>query len=229
MKELDIQITEENYQRAITAHSGACLVADAIKEKYPQFSGIRVNVASVRVTDQKAGRRYIYLTPPSVSDTLLFFDQGWPEKTLPKRLRIRDLVRVTQLTRSASAVKSDAKNRTKRLAELEAKVQTTELTSDEKRALTRLRKPYNPPIRPTKPDKPISEGNDNNLVIHGGYESRRDFRRNPNLLAGRTRHFGAKNAQPSEVFKKAVKEAVLADRKKRRRGFGHAPDAGAIA
>jgi hypothetical protein len=216
MKELDIQITEENYQRAITAHSGACLVADAIKEKYPQFSDIKVNVASVRVTDRKAGQRYIYLTPPSVSDTLLFFDQGWPEKTLPKRLRIRDLVRVTQLTRSASAVKSDTENRAKRLAELEAKVQTTELTSDEKRTLTRLQKPYNPPVRPTKPDKPIAEGNDEQLVIYGGYESRRDSRRNPNLLAGRTRHFGRKNAQPSQVFKQAVKEAVLADRKKRR-------------
>jgi hypothetical protein len=35
--ELRFEITKENYERAIIASSGSCLVADAIKEQYPHF------------------------------------------------------------------------------------------------------------------------------------------------------------------------------------------------
>jgi hypothetical protein len=206
MKELEIEITEENYKRAITENSGGCLVADAIKEAYPRFTNVKVDVATVRVTDPEKGERYTYLTPPSVGQTLLFFDQGWPEKSLPKKLRVRNLVRITPITISASSAKATAERKVKRLAELEEKEQGgLSLTSEEKRSLTRLQKPS--VVRPTTEGKPIVEGEEPNIVIRGGRERGHEGKKkNPNLLAGRTRHFGAKLAEPGEVFKGAVKE-----------------------
>lgn len=226
MKILKLEITEQNYQRAIKANSGACLVADAIKEQYPELSEVKVDVATIRVTDRKAGERYFFLTPPSVVDTLLYFDQGWQEKTLPKKLRIRNLVRIVPITRSASAVKSGAERRTKRLTELQAKVgQGETLTSDEKRILTRLEN-YTPTERPTSYGPATAEGEGEDMVIRGGNPTQvtgrpSQTKTNPNMLAGKNRHFGAKTAVPSEPFKEAVeaaaKEAVEAYKRSRRR------------
>ena len=129
---LKIDITEENYKRAVCAKSSACLVADAIKEQYPEFSRVHVDVATIRVTDKDRGVRYTYLTPKAVAETLLFFDQGWTEDTFPKTLRIREAVRVTPIIRTPNNLKMADEQRADRLSELEAKEQNgEELTRDE--------------------------------------------------------------------------------------------------
>ena len=217
LQELRIEITPENYERAITANSGSCLVADAIKEQYPQFSTVKVDVATVRVTNRKTGEKYTYLTPPSVAESLVFFDQGWREESLPKKLRIRTLLRVTPITRSASDVRLKGEKMAQRLAQLEAKERNQEpLTSDERRSLGRLRKPKTIVTRPTSEGFAKVEGDEEAPVIRGGKEPVANRVRNPNLLSGRDRHFAGKRLQPSQVFTQAVKEAVLADRKKQR-------------
>jgi hypothetical protein len=206
MKELLFEITAENYNRAVTAASGACIAADAIKEAYPQFTNVRVNVATTRVTDKEKGVRHTYLTPPSVADALLYFDQGWREEELPKKLRIRELVRTTPITRSASSIRSTQARRKEQLAELEAKEKSgAELTRDDKMRLTKLRNPKPAPVRPPNEGRPVIKGSERNEVIYGGRDRLIEgATKNPNLLAGRTRHFGAKTAKPSQVFKEAV-------------------------
>jgi hypothetical protein len=215
--EMKLEITKENYDRAITANSSACLVADAIKEQYPRFSNVKVDVATVRITDKQRGCRYIYLTTPKVAETLLYFDQGWPEKVFPKKLRIRNPVRILPITRSESSVKARmAKNATRR-AELEAKEQGGEvLTEKEKASLTKLRNPA-PKVSRAKSYGPATvEQVGDDVIVRGGVPPKYP-KRAANLLDQRTRHFGAKSAQPSEVFQEAVKQAVAADRKKRRK------------
>jgi hypothetical protein len=212
--ELKVEITKENYERAVQASEGTCLVADAIRERYKEFSNVKVNVATTRATDKKHGFRYLYLTPPSVSQMLLAFDQGWKEKAFPIIVRIRQLVNVTPIIRSVSNVKIKAEHRATRLAELEAKEQRGEtLTHGDRRALGKLRNPKPAPERPTTYGEAIEIRND---AIIGRPPPVRYEKLNPNLLAGQTRHFGAKLAQPSEVFKQAVEEAVKADRAKRK-------------
>jgi hypothetical protein len=207
-KELQVEITEENYKRAVTAASGGCIVADAIKAAYPKFSTVKVNIATIRVTDRESGERGTYLTPPSVGQTLLYYDQGWDEKKLPKKLRIRDLVRVTPITRSESSKKSYAALKLARLAQLESKEASgTELTPIEKTSLTKMRNPKFTPIRPKNEGKGKAEGSERDLIIRGGRDRAVEgSKKNPNLLAGRTRHFGAKLAEPSQVFKEAVEK-----------------------
>src|SRR4029077_4496531 len=195
------------YERAIRASSGSCLVADAIKDQHPEFSSVKVDVATVRFTDKKQGVRYIYLTPASVAETLLAFDQGWTEdeKSLPRTIRIRTGLMVAPITRSASDLKAKAQHRAARITELEAKEQTgNELTGVEKRALSRLRNPKQTPERPTAYGSPKAEPLKGDEVILMGGKPNPTAKYNANLLHGHDRHFGAKTAQPSEVFKRAV-------------------------
>lgn len=217
-QELRFEITQENYERAITANSGGCLVADAIKEQYPQFSNVKVDVATVRFTDKGRGMRYVYLTTPSVRDALLYFDQGWKEEELPKMLRLRTMLKIIPITRSASMVKTTAERRAARLAELETKEQGGEqLTSHEKSVLTRLQNPKETPVRPTTygpMETEVVKGDE--VIVRGRPEKKTAYRlHQANMLAGRDRHFGAKTAKPSAVFQEAVKAAVQADRAER--------------
>ena len=133
---LKVEITKENYDKAVKASSGGCLVADAIKREYPKFSHVQVDVATTRISDRKTGERYVYLTPAPVQEMLLAFDQGWPESSFPRTIRFRKAVKIFPVTVSASNVKATAERQTARLAELEAKEKSGEsLTDGEARAL----------------------------------------------------------------------------------------------
>jgi hypothetical protein len=217
---LKVEITKENYEQAIQASSGSCLVADAIKKQHPNFSSVKVDVATIRFSDKERGERYLYLTPPSVYQTLLFFDQGWQEAKLPKTLRIRTPLKIIPITRSASDVKLKAERRAARLAQLEAKEKSGKrLTGLEKRSIERLRNPKQPTVRP------LTHGSRTTEVVQGGEIVVRSgpgrvpvktHKTNPNLLAGHDRHFGAKQSKPSQVFRQAVEEAVKVELAKRK-------------
>lgn len=218
-KVLEVEITENNYRSAIGASSGGCLIADAIKEQYPELSLVSVDVATIRCTDRKAGKRYTWLTPQSVSDTLLFFDQGFKETVLPKKLRIAQLIRVQPIKLSRVNKEQRREQRAQRLAELETKEQRgEELTRDEKISLKKIRN-YKPgPERPTSYGDLKVEITGDSVIRHGGTPERNIRKRgkNPNMLAGRIRHFGAKTAQPSQVFREAVTQEV--ERREQERG-----------
>jgi hypothetical protein len=216
--QLQLEITKENYERAVRASSAACVVADAIKEQYPKFSNVKVNVATIRMTDKQRGYRYLYLTPPSAAELILAFDQGWPIESFPRKLRVRTLVKVIPMTISASMAKRSAQRKTERLAKLQAKVESGEtLTDGENRALGKLRTPRENMKRPTSygPTGPEVIGDE--IVARGGPLKVKYEKYDTNLLRERDRHFAAKVAQPSEVFKQAVEEAVKTDRAKQRR------------
>src|SRR5262245_59327758 len=76
---LSVVLTAEAREHAIQSNSGGGLIADAIKQQYPEYTKVQVDMATIRITDVKAGRRYIYLTPPAAQHVLLSFDQGWPQ------------------------------------------------------------------------------------------------------------------------------------------------------
>ena len=207
------EVTTENWQRAAAASSAACVHADAIKEKYPEYAHVKVNVATIQVSDRERGVRYVYLTPSSVAQLLLFFDQGWSvEGMLPKQFRIKQPVKIIPIVRSVSGIKATEEHRAARVAELEAKEQSQEpLTSHEKSVLKRMKNPKKAPSRPTTygPSKGEVVGND---VVRIGAPGAQAGIKNDNLIHERNRHFGSKTAQPSQVFKQAVAEAVAEDR-----------------
>ena len=189
-----IPITQENWDRAKKADSGGCLIADALKDK--GFTGVTVDMATIRFSDRKKGRRYTYLTPPDGQMLLLGFDQGW---NIPvEEVVVRRAVKIEQIV--SSRQRQD--DRRARIAELEAKDKDGSITSDEKRSLARYRK--NPDGRPTKrePQRVAGTTGSREPVILGGTAIKQG-EAHPTLLR-RQRMYGAKQAHPGVVFDEAV-------------------------
>jgi hypothetical protein len=209
---LVLKIGDDIRARAIQANSGGCLIADAIREQHPQFTGIVVDMATVRISDRKAGLRYVYLTPAAAQHCLLSFDQGWPNPV--EDLVLKRAVKVEPITRNRTGPKSPtgiAERRAARIPELEAKEAAGTLGRYERVALKRLRNPQPAPERPSTKGvadvKIVQGGAGPGAVVYGG-EPLVQGQPHPNLLRGRNRHFGAKLADPGVVFRDAVEQAV---------------------
>src|SRR5215471_6273612 len=84
---LTLTITDDQLEHAIQSNSGGCLIADAIKRQHPEFTGVTVDMATIRITDRARRERYTYLTPAAAQHILLSFDQGWPLPTREVTLR----------------------------------------------------------------------------------------------------------------------------------------------
>jgi hypothetical protein len=206
---LVINITDEAQDKAVRSNSGGCLVADAMKDQYPQFTGIVVDMATIRFTDRKAGERYTYLTPPTAQHCLLSFDQGWPNAI--NEVVLRRAVKIDPVTRTSGSTATVLARRAARVPELEAKAAAGTITSREKTALSRMRKAGPPVERPTSRGpidvKVVDHGSQHGAVIRGGAPLIQGPA-HPNLLRGRNRHFGAKLADPGLAFREAVEQAV---------------------
>jgi hypothetical protein len=208
---LNLEITAEQREKAIASNSHGCLLADAIKKQYPEMTGVTVDMATIRVTDRKAGKRYTYLTPPIGQHMLLALDQGWPHPA--DRLVVKRAVKITPVTRGKKIRATKAAERDARKTELETKVmQGEELTRHEQGALTQLSNALLSPERPSTvgPVEVKVDSKGPGAIVHGGRPLPQG-EAHPNLLRGRDRHFGAKLADPGQAFNEAV-EAAVAER-----------------
>ena len=73
---LTVKITPEIIERSKRANSKACMIAEAIKESFPEAKAVSVDLQTCRFTDHKRGLRYTYLTPRTGQKPLIDFDQG---------------------------------------------------------------------------------------------------------------------------------------------------------
>jgi hypothetical protein len=192
---ITLQITEADRVCAIESNSGACLIADALKRL--GYTAVTVDMATIRFTDPKAGKRYTYLTPPAAQHCLLSFDQGWPVEGIVE-IRLQRAVKIVPVTLS----RPRAKSREERLQLLEAKEVDGTLTRQEKAGLTRMR--HNPGKKPST-EGPVEVTPDGTVV--GGTPIPQGPA-HPNLLRGRNRIYGAKLADPGKAFQEAVQAAL---------------------
>jgi predicted CopG family antitoxin len=214
---LKVTITEESYKVAVRSKSGGCLVSDAIERQYPHLKA-NTDMATIRITDSKAGESYVYLTPGSVQHVLLAFDQGWRNPF--EELTIRRAVQILPIKRPVTGPSSPAvikKNRAEKLAEFTARIEAGEdLTSSERRSFGALKAHETRDQRDPVPERPsslgpaevVDPGSDSKPAVIRGGKRRKRLRTNPNLLTGRNRHFGAKLADPGLAFREAVAQAV---------------------
>jgi hypothetical protein len=96
-RRIELQITDEIIECAISRDSQHCMIADAIKAAVPDAQKIAVDLATIRFTDPKKRVRYTYLTPRIAQVELVKFDQGI--KTEPFSFQLR----AAQVTRSGSS------------------------------------------------------------------------------------------------------------------------------
>lgn len=74
--QLTVRIRPEHIAEAVARDSNKCAIAQAIKDAYPRFSRISVDIATIRVSDGTRGLRSMYFTPPSLQKFILNFDRG---------------------------------------------------------------------------------------------------------------------------------------------------------
>jgi hypothetical protein len=93
LKRVDVNVTEPLIDAAIPLDSSHCMIADAIKAALPHARSVVVDLATIRWTDNRVGKRYVYFTPGSVQDVLLQFDNG--VKPRPFRFTLRTPAQIT--------------------------------------------------------------------------------------------------------------------------------------
>jgi hypothetical protein len=93
LRRVTVNVTEELIDAAIPLDSSHCMIADAIKAAVPEARSVVVDLAAIRWTNSKEGKRYIYFTPGSVQDVLLQFDNG--VKPRPFRFVLRAPAQIT--------------------------------------------------------------------------------------------------------------------------------------
>lgn len=71
-----IVVDAETIAQSSRADSSHCMIADAIRAAMPHVSSVAVDLQSIRFTDKKAGKRFVYFTPDICQIQLLRFDQG---------------------------------------------------------------------------------------------------------------------------------------------------------
>ncbi len=90
-----VQITKEHIATAKKRDSQHCMIADAIKAGKTNAKWLLVDVQSIRWSNLKTGKRYVYLTPPIAQQAIIAFDQGKPLK--PFAFTLQAPVRVVKV------------------------------------------------------------------------------------------------------------------------------------
>ena len=84
---LTVNVTREIIDTAIKENARHCMIAMAIREQYPTFAHIAVDLQTIRFSDPEKGLRYTYLTPRIVQQALVLFDQGHRCRPIEFKLR----------------------------------------------------------------------------------------------------------------------------------------------
>jgi hypothetical protein len=84
---LTLEITEEIINVAVQRDSGHCVLAEAVKIAFPGAQHVAVDLQTIRFSDPKLRRRYIYLTPRIGQKALVDWDQGVRPQPFSLRLQ----------------------------------------------------------------------------------------------------------------------------------------------
>jgi hypothetical protein len=85
---ISVNITEDIIEHSVQRDSSHCMIADAVRALVPDAKWVSVDLQTVRFTDTRDRKRYVYLTPRRAQEALIRFDQG--EKSEPFRFFLRD-------------------------------------------------------------------------------------------------------------------------------------------
>jgi hypothetical protein len=89
-----LDIDEHIIRLAVERSSSHCVIADALRMAVPAAERVSVDLQTIRFTDPKTERRYVFLTPPAAQVVLVKFDQGiMPEPFLLKLGKPAQIVR----------------------------------------------------------------------------------------------------------------------------------------
>jgi hypothetical protein len=109
MRKLQIDVQQFFISTAEKKDSRYCMIAEAIGTQYPHLANVQVDTQAIRVTDRKEREQLIFMTPLSVQEAILRFDEGEPVK--PFRFQLREpRVRPLKATAARPTGKASGKN-----------------------------------------------------------------------------------------------------------------------
>ncbi len=83
-----VKVGRVHIANAIKGDASHCMIAEAIREKFPNARWVLVDIQSIRWTVRSEGKRYIFLTPRAAQKALLKFDHG--ESVAPFDIRLEN-------------------------------------------------------------------------------------------------------------------------------------------
>ena len=121
MTTLKVSVTGPLIERATARDSRHCMIAEAIQAARPHFKHVIVDLATIRWSNPRTGKRYVCLTPEKAAAELVRFDRGEPIEPFDLNLtpiQVTDMVR-TERTQNADGevvTKRRKPSRTRRLS-----------------------------------------------------------------------------------------------------------------
>lgn len=106
MAHYEVNVTQEDIDKAFKKDSARCVVAQAIARTFPKAGRISVDIHGIRFTD--GAKRYTYLTPPLVEQYVVAFDAGETIHPFRFRLRTEQRLVVTRSSRNDAGKRLDA-------------------------------------------------------------------------------------------------------------------------
>lgn len=130
----DLQVTQEDIDRAMRENSHSCMIAEAIKRELPGVKHVSVDIATIRWTDAINNRRVMCLTPMQCQEGLARFDLGVPPKPFRFNLRAAQITTIpTVVVRGADG---KAIKRVKREVLSDGTVVETKMSAPKMRRVT---------------------------------------------------------------------------------------------
>lgn len=102
---LTIEVTSEIIERSRPRDSRHCMIAEALREAYPDAQKVSVDLATIRFTDPQKGLRYTYLTPRIGQEALVQFDTA--VLPAPFSMALRGAMVTRAFKRATAATLSD--------------------------------------------------------------------------------------------------------------------------
>lgn len=82
---IEIQVTQEDIDTAVRNNSNHCVVANAIQRTYPDADKVLVDIQTIRFSRRGEQQRYVYLTPQSIQQYIV----DWDNKKVPPPFKFR--------------------------------------------------------------------------------------------------------------------------------------------
>ena len=87
MPQRKVSVTQEHITDSMKGNSSHCMIAEAIKDRFPNLKRVAVDIQTIRATDPVKDKRYIWLTPAPAQRAIIDFDEGRPPQPFKFNLR----------------------------------------------------------------------------------------------------------------------------------------------